>query len=85
MDQHTLTTLLDELIQSWENEIIEFKRAGNDYKTNEIGEYFSALANEANLRDVERAWLIFGVDNKTRAVVGSNYRVNPEQLQGAKM
>lgn len=85
MEQSALMTLLDELIQSWENEVSEFKQADNDYKTDRIGEYFSALANEANLRDVGSAWLVFGVNNKTRAVVGTHYRPNPEQLQSTKM
>lgn len=85
MEQVELMTVLNGLLQSWENEIIEFKQAGNDYKTDKIGEYFSALANEANLRDVEKAWLVFGIDNKTRAVVGTQYRSDPEQLQSTKM
>lgn len=85
MDQAALTTLLDELIATWENEVVEFKQAGNDYKTDSIGEYFSALANEANLRGVESGWLVFGVDNKTRRVVGNNYRPEPERLQSLKM
>ena len=63
MDQTTLQFLLAGLIATWENEVVEFKQAGKDYDTNKIGEYFSALANEANLRNVERAWLVFGVDN----------------------
>ena len=58
MDHAALSTLLDELIATWENEVIEFKQAGNDYDTDKIGEYFSALANEANLRGVDRAWLV---------------------------
>lgn len=85
MDQATLQSLLTSLIATWENEVVEFKRAGNDYDTNKIGEYFSALANEANLRNVERAWLIFGVDNKTRSVVGSDYRQDHERLNSLKM
>ena len=85
MDQATLQSLLDSLIATWENEVVEFKRVGNDYDTNKIGEYFSALANEANLRNVERAWLVFGVDNKTRSVVGSDYRQNHERLHSLKM
>lgn len=83
--KHEMEALLDGLIQSWENEVAEFKQAGNDYKTNKIGEYFSALANEANLRGLECAWLIFGINNKSRAVVGSNYRPEPERLQSTKM
>lgn len=85
MNQAALAALLDELIATWENEVVEFKQAGNDYKTDTIGEYFSALANEANLRGVESAWLVFGVDNKTRRVAGTNYRPEAERLQSLKM
>ena len=70
MDQTHLQALLNTLIASWENEVIEFKQAGKDYSTDDIGKYFSALANEANLREEEAAWLVFGVHNKTRQVVG---------------
>ena len=84
MDQAALSALLDELMATWENEVVEFKQAGHDYDTNKIGEYFSALANEANLRDVDRAWLVLGVSDKTRSVVGSDYRPQPERLQSLK-
>jgi len=76
--------LLDQLIMSWENETVEFKQAGRDYNTDKIGEYFSALSNEANLRDAEAAWLVFGVNDKTRQVVGTDYRLEPDRLQSLK-
>lgn len=79
-----LNDLLEQLIATWENEVVEFKQAGNDYNTDKIGEYFSALTNEANLRNAERAWLVFGVNNKTRAVVGSDYRIDMERLHSLK-
>lgn len=85
MDQARLRQLLTELIATWENEVVEFKQAGNDYSTDDIGKYFSALANEANLRGAESAWLVFGVHNKTRSVVGSDYRPQVERLQSLKM
>ena len=84
MDQHALKTLLFDLIARWENEVVEFKNVGDSYSTSDIGKYFSALANEANLRNQERAWLIFGVHNKTRDIVGSDYRTNSERLQSTK-
>ena len=84
MDQAALSTLLDGLIATWENEVVEFKQAGNEYDSDKIGEYFSALSNEANLRGVDRAWLVFGVHNKSRAVVGTDYRLDPERLQSQK-
>jgi ATP-dependent DNA helicase RecG len=64
--------------------VVEFKQAGHDYDTDKIGEYFSALANEANLRGVDRAWLVFGVNNKTRSVTGTDYRPEPARLQSLK-
>ncbi len=54
-----------------ESEIIEFK----DRKTlskDEVGKYFSALSNEANLNDTENAWLIFGIRDDGE-FVNSNY------------
>lgn len=84
MDSLELKAVLESLIVTWENEVVEFKQAGNDYDTDKIGEYFSALSNEANLRGSERGWLVFGVNDKTRTVVGTNYRPEPERLHGLK-
>jgi len=66
--------LLHRLICEWENEVVEFKEASKDYKQDEIGQYFSAISNEANLKGMQYGWLVFGVNNKTRSIVGTNYR-----------
>lgn len=84
MSPDELSALLPSLIDGWENEVVEFKSGGEGFSTSEIGKYFSALSNEANLRGVDRAWLIFGVDNKTRTVSGSGYRRDRARLQGLK-
>ena len=62
------------LIDNWENEVIEFKEAEKDYDRDKIGRYFSALSNEANLRGLQYGWLVFGVNNKERKIVGTGYR-----------
>ena len=85
MDKATLDALLTHLIAQWESEVVEFKQAGKDYDTDKIGRYFSAMANEANLRFQECAWLVFGVDNATRTVVGTDYRPEEERLHSLKM
>ncbi|MDR1228919.1 MAG: putative DNA binding domain-containing protein [Azoarcus sp.] len=85
MIQPDLTQLLHSLIATWENEVVEFKQAGSDYSTDEIGKYFSALANEANLRGADGGWLVFGVNNKTRRVIGTDYRPQAERLHSLKM
>ncbi len=65
---------LDGLISQWENEIVEFKEANNDFDKDRIGKYFSALSNEANLRNFQCGWLIFGVSDKNKKIVGTTYR-----------
>jgi len=84
MEAVELNQLLNNLIVTWENEVIEFKQAGKDYNTDKIGRYFSALSNEANLRAQKYAWLVFGVHNKTREVVGTDYRPEPGRLDSLK-
>lgn len=84
MEQSELKKLLQKLISTWENEVVEFKQVTNNYSTHDIGKYFSALANESNLRDMEKAWLVFGVKDKTHTIVGTDYRLQPNRLQGLK-
>ena len=78
--ERELTELLEKLISRWEDEVVEFKQGGAGFSTHDIGKYFSALSNEANLRDASNGWLVFGVNNKTRKVVGSAFDVSPEAL-----
>ncbi|RRU14964.1 RNA-binding domain-containing protein [Stenotrophomonas sp. 278] len=85
MNASDLNQQLNDLIATWENEVVEFKQASNDYSTDDIGRYFSALANEANLRGAESAWLVFGVNNKTRGISGTDYRMQAERLHALKM
>ena len=62
-----------QMIETFEDEVVEFKEARSNYSFKDIGKYFSALGNEANIRDKKEAWLIFGVDNK-KNIIGTEYR-----------
>ena len=76
-DDHSKSDLLETLyglIQHWENEVVEFKEAGNDFDRDRIGRYFSAISNEANLRGLQYGWLVFGVRNKDKKILGTDYR-----------
>jgi len=84
MTEPELQTLLARLLVEWENECVEFKDANDNYSTSDIGKYFSTLSNEANLRGLAAAWLIFGVDNNTRSVIGTEYRRAKDRLHGLK-
>lgn len=66
--------ILRQLLAHSENEVVEFKKAENNFDFDDLGKYFSALSNEANLREHPFAWLVFGIDNKTHAIVGTSYK-----------
>jgi len=67
-----------------ETEVFEFKEAKNNYDSNKLGKYFSALSNEANLKGRPHAWLIFGIKDKGRTIVGSQFRQNRKDLDNLK-
>jgi len=73
MNDDLLLTLRG-LIRNWENEVVEFKQVSSNYDRDKIGRYFSAISNEANLKGLQYGWLIFGVQNDTRDIVGTEYR-----------
>ena len=83
-DIQDLNSLLDELLQFQEDECIEFKEAKNDFDSKKLGKYFSAISNEANLRGKEYGWLVFGIDDKTHRIIGSQYRNSPKSLNSVK-
>lgn len=73
-DNSTYRQLLHSLIQHKESEVVEFKKAENNFDFDDLGKYFSALSNEANLRGLPFAWLIFGYDEKKHEIVGTYYK-----------
>jgi len=81
-----MNEILDKLLSlSAESEVVEFKEAKTQYDKNKLGEYFSALSNEANLKGLACAWLVLGVKND-RMVVGtsiSEAQINDYKLEMA--
>lgn len=68
-----------------EVEWVEFKEAKNSIHFDLLGKYFSALSNEANLKGQESGWLILGVKEKPRGIVGSTYRSDRPALDNSKL
>lgn len=69
-----------------ETEWLEFKEAKTNFDANELGKYFSAISNEANLKEKPYGWLIFGIKDKPipRPVVGTQYRLDPIARESLK-
>ncbi len=85
MNPEELDSKLTELLGlPAEIEWIEFKEAKNNYDFDDLGKYFSALSNEANLKSHLWAWLVFGIKDKPKQIVGSNYRRSRPHLDSLK-
>jgi ATP-dependent DNA helicase RecG len=67
-----------------ETEWLEFKQASRSFHFDKLGQYFSALSNEARLKKQEAGWLIFGVQNHPRKIAGTDFRRNRADLDNLK-
>ena len=79
MSSRDLTKLLETFRQMPDEvEWLEFKEAKTSYDTEKVGQYFAALANEANLKGKSEGWLILGVHDKKRDAAGRRIIVGTE-------
>lgn len=75
--------ILSHLLTQTENEVVEFKTAENQFDRDKLGRYFSALSNEANLRDKDFAWMVLGVSNE-KQLIGTTFLSSEQAIQGLK-
>ena len=84
MNENYFIDIFQSLISHKESEVVEFKKAENSFDFDDLGRYFSALSNEANLRGLDFAWLIFGYDEKKHEIVGTSYKNGESALNNLK-
>ena len=78
-----IENILDTLLtMPEENEVVEFKKAENQFDKDKLGQYFSALSNEANLKGLKNAWMIFGVQND-KSISGT--KISDRQINEYKL
>jgi predicted HTH transcriptional regulator len=76
--------LLDELAQqSKETEWVEFKV--NNSNPEEIGCNISALSNSATLCEKEKGYLVYGVENESYKIVGTNFNPKTKKIGGEEL
>lgn len=74
-----LRKLVDRLVSlSKESETVEFK--ANFHNKEEIGERISALSNNACLLNQPYAYLVFGIENDTRQIMGTTFRCKQKMI-----
>ena len=77
--------LIEYRLMPVETEWLEFKQAKGNFSFEDLGKYFSALSNEANLKRQQSGWLIFGIKDKPpREIVGTQYRPDRKSLESLK-
>lgn len=73
--------ILSNLMEHWENEIVEFKEAKGQYSSDKIGQYFSAISNEANLKNQQYGWFVLGVSEESKKhIVGTSFKMGDADL-----
>jgi ATP-dependent DNA helicase RecG len=81
MESNKLLNILENLLKpSHETATVEFKHNFQDPKT--IGAYISALANTALLEGHDRAWMVWGIEDKTHKIVGTTFSPKKEKVKG---
>lgn len=68
------------LISQEESEIIEYKKDNTDPE--QIGKYVSALANSAALLGREEAYMIWGIEDKTKNIIGTTFKPKQQKKGG---
>lgn len=83
MDNVNFEDLVKNIVILGECEWVEFKK--NYANPKDIGEYISALSNSACICNQQFGYLIFGIDNDTHEIVGTNFRPeNEKQCNGTQ-
>lgn len=79
MNELKLHRLLRDLLSfGGECEWIEFKCNNDDPKA--IGEYLSAIANSAALNNKGKGYIVWGVDDQTRQIVGTTFKPHKKKV-----
>ena len=71
------------ILEQDESEWIEFKH--NNCRPDEIGETIAAVSNAARLHQREIAYIVWGIENGTRKVVGTNFKPRRERVKNQEL
>ncbi len=84
MSEEELHILVKELCAlPHESEWVEFKQSNSNPE--EIGEYLSVLANAACLENKEHGYLIYGIQDSSHRVVGTDFKPRTKKVRGQEL
>ena len=84
MKEFQIEKLVKNLLQYQESEWLEFTK--DNEKPEKIGQNISAMSNSLALLDRTRCYMLWGVDNKSKTLLGTKfqpkqYKVGNEELE----
>ena len=53
----------------------------NNSNPREIGEYISAISNTATLHQKEKGWIVWGIEDYTRNIIGTSFRPSGKKVK----
>jgi len=77
------SVLVKALLEEPEAEWIEYKHNNSDPQ--DIGEYISAIANSAALHEKQEGYIIWGIEDVTRNVIGTTFRPKSQKINGQEI
>lgn len=83
MTQEEIADTLALLISNEEAEWIEFKC--NNSRPDVIGETISAISNASRLHDRETGYIVWGVENDTRKIVGTSFKPRKQRVKNQEL
>ena len=84
MSTEYLCSLLEELVAlPHETEWVEFKV--NNAEPENIGQYLSALSNSTTLQDKQVGYIVWGVEDSTHEIVGTNFEPRSSKVGGQEL
>lgn len=84
MNKDDIEQLIDELqALPRESEWVEFK--GNNWNPEKLGSNISALSNAALLEGKRYAYIVYGIEDKTHALIGTNFNPDKTKIKGQEI
>lgn len=84
MNKDDIEQLIDELqALPRESEWVEFK--GNNWNPEKLGSNISALSNSALLEGKRYAYIVYGIEDKTHALIGTNFNPDKTKIKGQEI
>lgn len=84
MNKDDIEQLIDELqALPRESEWVEFK--GDNWNPDKLGSNISALSNAALLEGKRYAYIVYGIEDKTHALIGTNFNPDKTKIKGQEI